>query len=71
MSIFLTAVPTYVGGFFSLMFASKGIDPLKIRLSETERRYKNLKLKTRYYNPKIHHASFVLPTYIKETVEIR
>mgnify|MGYP001102310097 CR=1 FL=1 len=71
VSIFLTAVPTYVGGFFSLMFASKGIDPLKIRLSEIERRYKNLKLKTRYYNPKIHHASFVLPTYIKETVEIR
>jgi len=68
---FLTAVPTYVGGLFSLVFASKGIDPLKIRLSEIEKRYEKLKLKTRYYNPKIHLASFALPTYIKENVEAK
>jgi len=71
VTIFLTAVPTYVGGFFSFVFASKGIDPLRIRLSEIERRYKKFKLKTRYYNPKIHYASFVLPAYIKKTVETR
>jgi spermidine synthase len=68
---FLTAVPTYVGGLFSLVFASKGIDPLKIRLSEIEKRYRKLKLKTRYYNPKIHLASFALPTYIRENVEAK
>lgn len=68
---FLTAVPTYVGGLFSLVFASKGIDPLKICLSEIEKRYEKLKLKTRYYNPKIHLASFALPTYIKENVEAK
>jgi len=68
---FLTAVPTYVGGLFSFVFASKGIDPLKIRLSEIEKRYEKLKLKTRYYNPKIHLASFALPTYIRENVEAK
>jgi len=71
VNIFLTAVPTYVGGFFSFVFASKGIDPLKIRMSEIERRYKRSKLRTRHYNPGIHYASFVLPTYIKGTAEIK
>jgi spermidine synthase len=71
VTIFLTAVPTYVGGFFSFVFASKGIDPRKVRLSKIEKRYKKFKLKTRYYNPEIHHSSFVLPTYIKETMEIK
>jgi len=71
VTIFLAAVPTYVGGFFSLVFASKGIDPRKVRLAKIEKRYKKFKLKTRYYNPEIHQASFVLPSYIKETVEIK
>ncbi len=66
---FLAAVPTYIGGFFSFVFASRGIDPLKVRFSEIERRYRKLKLKTRYYNPEIHLASFALPAYIKEKVE--
>jgi len=66
---FLAAVPTYVGGLFSFVFASKGIDPLKIHLSEIEKRYRKLKLETRYYNPEIHFASFALPTYIKGKVE--
>jgi spermidine synthase len=69
VTIFLAAVPTYVGGFFSFAFASNGIDPLKIPQREIERRFKKFKLKTKYYNPKIHHASFVLPTYIKERME--
>jgi len=69
VTVFLSAVPTYVGGFFSFVFASKGIDPLRVCLSEIEKRYEKFKLRTRYYNPEIHHASFVLPTYIKERVE--
>jgi len=68
---FLTAVPTYVGGLFSFVFASKGIDPLKIHLWEIEKKYRKLKLKTRYYNPKIHLASFALPTYIREIAEAK
>ncbi|HUW22424.1 MAG TPA: polyamine aminopropyltransferase [bacterium] len=71
VSTFSTAVPTYIGGLFSFVFASKGIDPLKIRLWEIEKRYRKLRLKTRYYNPEIHHSSFTLPTYIKEAVEAK
>jgi len=66
---FLAAVPTYIGGLFSFVFASRAIDPLKVRLSEIEKRYRELKLETRYYNPEIHLASFVLPTYIEQAVE--
>lgn len=71
VATFLAAVPTYVGGLFSFILASKGIDPLKIRLWEIEKRYRKLKLKTRYYNPKIHLASFALPTHIRKTVEAK
>jgi len=71
VATFLTAVPTYVGGFFSFVFASKGIDPLNIHLAQLEKRYRKFKLKTRYYNPEIHLASFALPTHIKETVETK
>jgi len=60
-----------VGGFFSFVFASKGIDPLNIHLAQLEKRYRKFKLKTRYYNPEIHLASFALPTHIKETVETK
>jgi len=69
VTIFLTAVPTYVGGFFSLVLASKGISPIKIQLSKIEERYRKFNLKTRCYNPEIHLASFVLPSYIKGKME--
>ncbi|GAI63282.1 unnamed protein product, partial [marine sediment metagenome] len=40
-------------------------------LWEIEKRYRKLKLKTKYYNPEIHLASFVLPTHIRKTVEAK
>jgi len=71
VATFLAAVPTYIGGFFSFVFASKGIDPLKAHLPELEKKYRAFKLKTKYYNPGIHHASFALPTFISEAVETK
>lgn len=68
-SVYLAAVPTYVGGFFSLLFCSKTIDPSKINKKNLSKRISRLNLKTKYYNPEIHTASFSLPNYIKEIIK--
>ena len=43
------AVPTYVGGFFTLLVGSKTIDMAKLDLSQIEEKYKQLNLNTKYY----------------------
>jgi spermidine synthase len=58
------AVPTYVGGFFCLTFSSSGTDPLKTQERNVAKRFSALKLKTQYYNPGIHVASFKAPEYV-------
>ena len=46
-----------------------GTDNLEVRqksLEEIIQTFNQLDLKTRYYNPEIHQASFALPQYIKQ-----
>lgn len=62
----IAAIPTYVGGFFSFLIASKDKNANKTTLAAINKRYEKLKLKTRYYNPDIHFASTKLPNYLKE-----
>ncbi|MBI4709065.1 MAG: polyamine aminopropyltransferase [Candidatus Portnoybacteria bacterium] len=64
--MYLTAIPTYEGGFYGFTLVSKKINPDKEGLAAVEKKFKNLNLKTKYYNPQIHFASFVLPNYIKD-----
>jgi len=45
-------------------FGSKKINFDKMSFREIENKYKKLKLKTKYYSPKIHFASVVLPKYL-------
>ncbi|MCP4653222.1 MAG: polyamine aminopropyltransferase [Candidatus Omnitrophica bacterium] len=62
----IIAVPTYIGGFFSLTIGSKTIDTAKVTQKAINQRYAKLKLKTKYYNPDIHFACTKLPNYIGE-----
>ncbi|MEE8438820.1 MAG: polyamine aminopropyltransferase [Micropepsaceae bacterium] len=67
--VYLTVVPTYVGGFMALAWAGKGKrlgTPAAIKAAA--RRYRALKLKTDYYNPSVHAASFALPEWIKRLI---
>ena len=60
--LYLTVVPTYIGGFMALSWAGKGAKlgtPAGIRRAAA--RFKAAKLKTDYYNPEIHAAAFALP----------
>jgi spermidine synthase len=68
--LYLTVVPTYVGGFMALSWASKGGEALgtKAGVKRAEKAYKKAKLKCDYYNPDIHQAAFALPEWIKKLV---
>jgi len=68
--LYLSVVPTYIGGFMALSWACKGKaklgTPAGIRKATAA--YKKAKLKTDYYNPAIHAAAFALPEWIRRLV---
>lgn len=64
--LYLTVVPSYIGGFMALSWAGKGKKlgtPAGIKRAKAA--FKRAKLKTDYYNPEIHAACFALPEWIK------
>lgn len=67
---YLIAVPTYIGGFFSLLFASDQVDPFALDLLLVKARYGELQLKTRYYNPQTHQSCFRLPEYMESQLPV-
>jgi spermidine synthase len=68
--LYLTVVPTYIGGFMALSWASKGGKPLgtPAGIRKAAAAFKKAKLKTDYYNPAMHAAAFALPEWIKKLV---
>lgn len=67
--VYLTVVPTYIGGFMALSWAGTG-KPLGTRagIAAAARRFAVAKLKTDYYNPEIHAAAFAMPEWIKRLI---
>lgn len=70
--LYLTVVPTYVGGFMALSWAGTG-KPLgtKAGIAAATRRFRSANLKTDYYNPEIHAAAFAFPEWVKRLVPER
>ena len=68
--LYLTVVPTYIGGFMALSWATKGGKALgtKAGIAKAARAYKRNKLKCDYYNPQVHAAAFALPNWIAKLV---
>ena len=67
--LYLTVVPTYIGGFMALTWAGTGKrlgTPAGIRMAA--KRFQAAKLKTDYYNPAIHAAAFACPEWIKRLI---
>ena len=68
--LYLSVVPTYIGGFMALSWACNG--KTKLGTPQGIRRagaaFKRAKLKTDYYNPQIHAAAFALPEWIARLV---
>src|SRR5579864_215547 len=67
--LYLTVVPSYVGGFMALSWAGMGKPlgaPAGIRRARA--RFAAAKLKTDYYNPEIHAAAFAFPQWITRLI---
>jgi spermidine synthase len=68
--LYLTVVPTYIGGFMALSWACNGKAKLgtPAGIKKAAAAFKRAKLKTDYYNPAVHAAAFALPEWIKRLV---
>jgi len=67
--LYLTVVPSYIGGYMALSWA--GTDkPLgtKAGIAAAARRFAGAEIRTDYYNPEIHAAAFALPEWIKRLI---
>jgi spermidine synthase len=66
VSFYVAPVPTYVGGFMALGWASD--KKYKVSEKELKKRMERVKGKLRYYTPAIHKASFALPQYMLDAI---
>lgn len=69
--LYLTVVPTYIGGFMALSWAGKGKSAklgTPAGIKQAAAAFKKAKLKTDYYNPAVHAAAFALPEWIARLV---
>jgi spermidine synthase len=65
-SFYVAPVPTYVGGFMALGYATDELSYREISLEELNRRLQQIEGELNYYNPEIHRAAFALPNFVKK-----
>ena len=65
-AFYTVAVPTYTGGLMALGWGSDDPRPRRAARETIAARFAASGLKTRYYSPDVHAASFALPPYIRE-----
>ncbi|OAN46238.1 polyamine aminopropyltransferase [Magnetospirillum moscoviense] len=68
VGFYVAAVPTYVGGFMALGWASHSTRPRTEGLDQIHARFVAAPVATRYYTPDLHRAAFALPRYIQELI---
>jgi spermidine synthase len=69
VGFYVIAVPSYVGGFMTLSWASDDADLRHQPESVLSERYTASGLATRYYSPAVHKAAFALPPYISKLMD--
>jgi spermidine synthase len=62
------AVPTYTGGIMAFAWGSDDKTLRHTTIEVLRSRFTAAEIKTRYYTPEIHVASFALPRYILEAI---
>ncbi len=66
---YTAAVPTYIGGVMTFAWGTDNVNARQLTLETLKQRFAESDIKTRYYTPAIHHASFALPRYVEEAIE--
>lgn len=69
MSFYVVAVPTYVGGFMTLAWASDNANLRQQSTEDVRLRFDTLELDTNYYSPEVHVGAFGLPRYIQKLLK--
>lgn len=69
VGFYVIAVPTYVGGFMTLGWASDDRSLRTRNVSEIADRVSDIGLDTRYYTPGVHVGAFALPGYVAELID--
>jgi spermidine synthase len=69
VGFYVIAVPTYVGGFMALSWASDDFDLRRQPEPVLAERYAAVGLDTRYYSPAMHKAAFALPPFISRLMD--
>lgn len=72
-TFYTVPVPTYIGGFMCLSFASQVYNPCSANWIDCEKLQKYIMLNQldglKYYNDQVHFSSFMLPNYIKHVLD--
>lgn len=67
-SFYTAAVPTYVGGQMTFAWATQNAALRNPDTQALQAAFEAASLKTRYYTPAVHQASFALPAYIGDAL---
>jgi spermidine synthase len=68
-TFYSAAVPTYYGGIMTFAWGSDDETLRQQDISILQQRFIDSGIKTRYYTPQIHQASFALPAYVLDKLE--
>lgn len=63
---YLAVVPTYVGGFMALGWATDDVGLRRLTEADLAPRFARAGFETRYYSPAVHAAAFALPPFVAE-----
>lgn len=69
VAFFTAAVPTYVGGVMTLAWGSMDASLRNVMQVAIQERYQLRGIRTRYYTPAMHVASFALPAYVEQAMQ--
>lgn len=67
-SFYLVTIPSYVGGAMALSWATDNAQLRKVSAKTLTRRLQEADIKTKYYTPEVHKASFALPMDVKNLI---
>jgi len=68
VSFYVAAVPTYIGGFMALGWASASLRPRAETVETIRARHAAAPVTSRYWTPEIHKAAFALPKFVIDLV---
>jgi spermidine synthase len=70
VDFYLAQIPTYIGGYMMLAFASDEASYKQLSLSTIQQRFQTHPFDTHYYNPGIHVGAFYLPQAVLSKLNI-